>query len=685
MDPLAGLPLETADVLSAAAVIGERFEIDVLAQVVDRSALECLDLLAPATRAGIVEPDAGPHRYRFPAAPAHSAVFNRLAPSDQVRLHARIAQAIGTVHADQIDAHLFELAAHWSAAAVGDYRQPAASWIARAAGSAADQGLYESAATLYRRALEVGGSALDTAQRCRLLLGLASAAYRRADVDSALAACREAATLGARIGDARIQGAAALVVEPGLIPDVNVALRRLCESALAAGDDDTALRIRLTARLADVCHYLGDLGSAADACDELEASVKHCDDLHAVATALHALQLDASGPDRVDRRAELADRLRAVAADLDDGSEATWAQLWTIDIALQRGDLARAGEIVRAASADTAELADVIVRWHLLRAQAAVAQAQARFADAVAFADAAAALLAPTGNPLGPAIHAGQLVNVALHVGVDEKVAGLLGIDSVHGRPPLGAIEALAVAAVLLTLDRRREASSMYRSMGPVARWIVAPHGELFTYAYGIVVAVGLDERDDAAELARRLGRFRGEHIASGAGCVAYLGPAELWLGIAASYLGEHGAAVSDLEAAIDRCAANGATGFHVQAQLELARVLTKLARPGDVDRARLLAAGAAARAELLGMRPLVMTARSLLATTDAAAGGLSIREREVAELVGEGLTNRAIAQRLYLSERTVANHVQHVLDKLGLANRSQIAAWVAGNRMSNQ
>jgi DNA-binding NarL/FixJ family response regulator len=54
-----------------------------------------------------------------------------------------------------------------------------------------------------------------------------------------------------------------------------------------------------------------------------------------------------------------------------------------------------------------------------------------------------------------------------------------------------------------------------------------------------------------------------------------------------------------------------------------------------------------------------------------------------VAELVAQGLTNREIASRLFLSERTAQNHVQHILDKLGLPNRSQIAVWVTSRRMS--
>jgi DNA-binding NarL/FixJ family response regulator len=57
---------------------------------------------------------------------------------------------------------------------------------------------------------------------------------------------------------------------------------------------------------------------------------------------------------------------------------------------------------------------------------------------------------------------------------------------------------------------------------------------------------------------------------------------------------------------------------------------------------------------------------------------GLTSREWEVAELVALGLTNRSIAQRLFLSRPTVATHVARILGKLSLASRVQLAAWVA-------
>jgi non-specific serine/threonine protein kinase len=59
----------------------------------------------------------------------------------------------------------------------------------------------------------------------------------------------------------------------------------------------------------------------------------------------------------------------------------------------------------------------------------------------------------------------------------------------------------------------------------------------------------------------------------------------------------------------------------------------------------------------------------------------LSRREHEVAALIADGCTNREIAERLVISEWTVETHVRHVLSKLGLRSRSQVAAWAAQQR----
>lgn len=58
-------------------------------------------------------------------------------------------------------------------------------------------------------------------------------------------------------------------------------------------------------------------------------------------------------------------------------------------------------------------------------------------------------------------------------------------------------------------------------------------------------------------------------------------------------------------------------------------------------------------------------------------SGELTQRERQVANLVARGCSNRQIALELVVSERTVDTHVSHILHKLELTSRAQIAAWV--------
>jgi DNA-binding CsgD family transcriptional regulator/ribosomal protein S11 len=57
--------------------------------------------------------------------------------------------------------------------------------------------------------------------------------------------------------------------------------------------------------------------------------------------------------------------------------------------------------------------------------------------------------------------------------------------------------------------------------------------------------------------------------------------------------------------------------------------------------------------------------------------GNLTRREREIASLVALGLTNREIAERLFIAERTAEGHVESIRNKLGFRSRTQIAAWV--------
>jgi DNA-binding NarL/FixJ family response regulator len=61
----------------------------------------------------------------------------------------------------------------------------------------------------------------------------------------------------------------------------------------------------------------------------------------------------------------------------------------------------------------------------------------------------------------------------------------------------------------------------------------------------------------------------------------------------------------------------------------------------------------------------------------------LTKREFEVAQLVAGGLTNKQIGARLFISGRTVENHVRNILNKMGFNTRTQLASWMASSEGS--
>lgn len=60
----------------------------------------------------------------------------------------------------------------------------------------------------------------------------------------------------------------------------------------------------------------------------------------------------------------------------------------------------------------------------------------------------------------------------------------------------------------------------------------------------------------------------------------------------------------------------------------------------------------------------------------------LTEREREVLALIARGHTNKQIAEKLYVSEKTARNHVSHILEKLGMTRRSEAAAYAVEHRL---
>jgi DNA-binding NarL/FixJ family response regulator len=152
--------------------------------------------------------------------------------------------------------------------------------------------------------------------------------------------------------------------------------------------------------------------------------------------------------------------------------------------------------------------------------------------------------------------------------------------------------------------------------------------------------------------------------------------------GRVAAARGDAAAAADHFRAAVPILDRLGLAFDAAQARLGTARVVA----PGSPEVAIVEARVALAAFDRIGASAHADSAAQLLRSLGDRArsvprldGPLTRREREVAQLVGHGLSNPEIARRLHLSPRTVGHHVAHVLAKLGLRNRAEVAAQLAG------
>lgn len=672
------------EALRVAAVIGREFSAGVLATALGVAARTCLEAIEEAERAGFVE-SMGHGRFRFVHILVRDAVEADLGAADLAGTHRRIAEAI-EVEVGAGDEHLADLARHWAASAVLGDGDIAARWCERAAAAADRHLAWEDAARLYDRAAAVAGPGADPVDRHRWLLGSARARLHCDDISTAVDLCVRAVDEIRDLHRADLLAEAALVIEGRGGPPM-ARLRDLADEALTAVDaEDDALRARLLGQLAACSFYVEpsvmvDLSAAA-----MDAAQRSGDPL-ALVSAARARQMATAGPEHAEERLGLASVIGAAGRSLSRPSVIQWEPIWRIDALVELGRLPEAvAELVELRR----RIEDVglpMSRFHLYRIEALLAQATGRFADALVWGQRTCDVFSLFEDPLGgAAMLNGLRTHVGLHTGIDsELLDDFDAIDLDRAPPFLGDLPLLQPVLVLLSAGQPDRARLLYDRMAPVATWDPPRFLWLHLHSLRLVAAIGLDRTDDVDALADELDRHRDVHVAAGAGGLTYSGPIQLWTGTAASARKRWDSSVHDLREAYRLCADNGAKGFAVQAGVELARALLQRDGSDDVAAAGTVLAGVEPLAATLGMAPwatAITDLRQQLASSGADpgpdTGPLSPREFEVAGLVAQGLTNRAIAEQLFLSPRTAQNHVQHILTKLGATRRAQIATWYA-------
>ncbi len=278
------------------------------------------------------------------------------------------------------------------------------------------------------------------------------------------------------------------------------------------------------------------------------------------------------------------------------------------------------------------------------------------------------ALRTATANEPAQRVRAlAALAELRLAQGRVEEAARLL--DGQADRPEaaraLGAVrlatgEPAAAAAVLGR--RLRDGAEVDVASAPLHELLAAAD-----LAQGDVAAAG--------ERARRVAETGAER-----GSDVIAAPGERALGRVLAATGEHDAAVDRLERAL---------AAYVRLELPYEAARTRLALAEALAPVRAEAAIAEAREALAALEALgaggdADAAAALLRTLGVKSarsgpkglGVLTKREREVLALLGEGLTNRQIAERLVVAPKTAENHVSSVLFKLELTGRAQAAAY---------
>jgi DNA-binding CsgD family transcriptional regulator len=684
---LSQLPGDARDALDTAALIGQEVPIDVLAAACRQAPESVLAAIEPAVSAALLRETSSPGRVRF----AHALVADTIAGALSLRraaaLHERVATAIESRRATSLDEWLPALARHWSAATPSEHAARRTVQMARLAAEQAEGRLaFGDAVPLWRTALDAADQAgSDMAVRGELQLGLARSLFRSGDVAEAVDACIAAARDAATAGRADLEAAAALVLDGVAEPQWARPIVGLAERALARlGDDELSLRARLHAQVGQLIHLIP---AAAPGRERTETAcavelAERSNDLYALQAALRAHQLVISGPSGVGQRLQNAARMVQIGKASGDAWPELWGRLWSFDALMQLGRLAEAELELQELEPVVARMGWPVASWHLLRARAAVFQGRGRFGEAQRAADEALAQISGAGLERAEGTHTMFLECQADLVGDTPG-----GAERLRRLRELVAKEPTVTVRLVMSLGREGlidEARALYARLPPVERWHPPPYLLTVHLSQRLVAAIELKLRDDVAQLLARFEPFARWHVVFGSGTVVTFGSGFLHTGMAAALLGDLDRAAADMSKAVEDNTRSGAAAMSIVARQELAEALERRQAGTDLDNARRLASTVAQEAQRLGMRPFVSCAAALLSGMPrrrARSQQLTPRELEVAQLIAEGLTNRQLAVRLGISERTAENHLDHIFTKLGFSSRAQVAAWVASGK----
>ncbi|MFJ2666058.1 AAA family ATPase [Nocardia fluminea] len=678
--------LDPADVeiLSAAAVLGERIDTELLAQVYgsvppsepgasrDQTADPVARALDAATAAGIVRRFADATT-GFTHALVRDAVYADLAPSRRAACHRAAAEALAA-RGGPDSAVAGAIATHWRQASGCADSPSGRHWSRRAARSARASAAYAEAIRFGQWAIDAAGATASDAERAELLIELARDEFATGWVATSLDHCVEAGARAEQAGRPDLLAQAGLVVQGVTTPTVMTQLDLLCGKALRLLEPDRHpdLIARILAQRALSAADRGAGVRARELSDQAMRAAERSTDPDVVLDAIHARHLSLAAVDFLDERTALAARAIEIAADAEQPLARLWGYVWTADAALQRGDLPGFDNALDHIEllADRRRLP--IARWHLLRLRATRAALVGDFPAALDFDTAAHELAVDIGDYSLAGLHhafRGMYAVIVGHIDRDGLTAALASL-AFAPRITIAQLFAPLLHAMAGDLEEARVLFAPFRLLPDTLE--IGPRWAGTVYSVGLVAEL-LDDAETADRVFRAFGGREHHYAADGTGALICLGSIARIRADNARVAGRLDAAVDLYHQGVAMDTEIGARPFVALGHLGLARTL--LAR-GDLSAAREAAERAAAGFRRLEMPYRLRSADALLTDITAAtrtADPLTRREREVHDLVATGMTNREIANRLVLSERTVETHVRNILAKLAVTNRTEL------------
>ncbi len=540
------------------------------------------------------------------------------------------------------------------------------------AGAALERGEWAAARATFEASLALS-------ETPEALLGLSEALWWLADTDGAVR-CGERAYAAFRRSDDLVQATLAAVT---LYFHYRVSLGN---SAAARGWLGRAARLVDEAGLAPLqgwvllmkAHDSGDAAAAEGWAREARGLARQFGDADLELCALSQLGVSLVELGRVEEGGSLLDE--AMAASLGGEAERLKTVVYTscnmISACSQVAEVERAAQWIRAADDFTRRygsphlyttcrtyygaLLFATGDWTEAERQLAMALESARTAERALYGEAL-----------------GRLAELRLAQGrLDEAERLLAGLEDTVG-------SAVAIAAVRLARGDPAAAAAILRrrlqAVDQPERPSAFPVGASLCLdtaaALELLVRAELEQghSGDAGSTAGRLAE-----LADRAGCEVVAGFAARADGLVRAAAGDAAGAIEPLERALAVFARLGLPLETARTHLLLARLL--LDRPAATREARAaleaferLGAGADADAAAAFLRSLGVKAAR---TGPRGVGVLTKREQEVLGLLAQGLSNQELAERLFLTRKTVEHHVRSVLRKLGLRSRAEAAAY---------